>query len=657
VIEKLLIANRGEIAVRIIQTCRKLDINSVAVFSEADRSALHVRMADEAVPLGPPPPLQSYLNIQAVIDAVKSSGSDAVHPGYGFLAENAGFARAVEQAGAVWVGPPPPVIALMGDKIAAKALAEREGVPIVPGYNGAGQDSETLAREAERIGYPVMLKAAAGGGGRGMRPVTERSALAASIESARREALSSFGDGRLFLEKLLVRPRHVEIQVLADSHGNAVFLGERDCSAQRRHQKVLEEAPSPAVCPALRARMGDSALRLARAGGYVNAGTVEFLLAGEDYYFLEMNTRIQVEHPVTEMVTGLDLIELQLRIASGEPLPLKQEDVKIRGHAMEARIYAEDPERSFRPSAGRLTQFQPADGPGIRNDVGVQTGSGVPHLYDPLLAKLIVHAETRQGTIEELQSALFSYRVAGVETNLRFLQWLAQQPALLSGEVDIEFLERAWVPEGERDLPWSVPVLAALASAPSAASSGEPDPWKTLRGWRLFGIERRSQYRWGSRAWRVLLQPLGDNRWKVSSGSEQHVVEVNVRDGQLQLVELKADGAVVNGTVHRDVAGVDVVFDGSHYRLQNFVPESEHSGAAHGGSSEGSLEAPMPGTVARVLVSEGEEVSASQPLVILEAMKMEHAIVSPRAGVVEAVLFEEGDMAPAGSPVVTLRAL
>jgi len=653
VIHKLLIANRGEIAVRIIATCRKKKITSVAVFSEADRGVLHVRLADEALLLGPASPAQSYLNIEAMLNAAKTSGCDAVHPGYGFLAENADFAGAVESAGLIWVGPPADVIALMGDKIAAKGLATRAGVPVVPGYDGSDQSEDAFAREADRIGYPVMLKAAAGGGGRGMRPVTDAGGLVPAIEGARREAMSSFGDSRLFLEKLLVRPRHVEIQVLADNHGNAIFLGERDCSVQRRHQKVLEEAPSPAVNAELRAGMGAAALRLARSGNYVNAGTVEFLLAGDGFYFLEMNTRIQVEHPVTEMVTGLDLIGLQLDVASGDPLPVSQETVQLQGHAIEARLYAEDPENGFLPSVGRLKEFVPPEGPGVRNDVGVQAGDQVSHLYDPLLAKLVVHGETRRQALERLQVALSEYRISGVSTNLGFLRWLAREPHLLAGNVDITFLERTWVPERERSLPTSVLLLASMARLSQEVSTESSDPWKGRQSWRSFGVERRYRCEWGAREWSVILRPEAGRVW--TAATEKDVQTASVRQAADGVVELVVDGTLIEGRIEYASSGLEVSVDGEQYRLVDAVPESTHVAGVRAGSGRSALEAPMPGTLVKILVTPGQEVSASEPLVILEAMKMEHVVVAPRAAVVEAVLFREGDMVPGGEPLVRLK--
>ncbi|HCG03102.1 MAG TPA: 3-methylcrotonyl-CoA carboxylase [Chloroflexi bacterium] len=652
-IHKLLIANRGEIAVRIIATCRKKKITSVAVFSEADRGVLHVRLADEALLLGPASPAQSYLNIEAMLNAAKTSGCDAVHPGYGFLAENADFAGAVESAGLIWVGPPADVIALMGDKIAAKGLATRAGVPVVPGYDGSDQSEDAFAREADRIGYPVMLKAAAGGGGRGMRPVTDAGGLVPAIEGARREAMSSFGDSRLFLEKLLVRPRHVEIQVLADNHGNAIFLGERDCSVQRRHQKVLEEAPSPAVNAELRAGMGAAALRLARSGNYVNAGTVEFLLAGDGFYFLEMNTRIQVEHPVTEMVTGLDLIGLQLDVASGDPLPVSQETVQLQGHAIEARLYAEDPENGFLPSVGRLKEFVPPEGPGVRNDVGVQAGDQVSHLYDPLLAKLVVHGETRRQALERLQVALSEYRISGVSTNLGFLRWLAREPHLLAGNVDITFLERTWVPERERSLPTSVLLLASMARLSQEVSTESSDPWKGRQSWRSFGVERRYRCEWGAREWSVILRPEAGRVW--TAATEKDVQTASVRQAADGVVELVVDGTLIEGRIEYASSGLEVSVDGEQYRLVDAVPESTHVAGVRAGSGRSALEAPMPGTLVKILVTPGQEVSASEPLVILEAMKMEHVVVAPRAAVVEAVLFREGDMVPGGEPLVRLK--
>jgi acetyl-CoA carboxylase biotin carboxylase subunit len=441
-LQKILVANRGEIAVRIIRACREMDIRSVAVFSEVDRRALHVSLADEAYLIGPAPPGESYLSIDRVMAAASASGADAVHPGYGFLAENAAFARACEERGLVFVGPRSETIALMGEKTSARREAVAAGVPVVPGTLEPLADDAALLREAERIGFPVMLKAAAGGGGKGLRRVDTPSGLASALARARSEARGAFGDDRVYLEKAIVRPHHVEIQVLADSDGHGVHLFERECSIQRRHQKVIEESPSPLMTPDLRRRMGELALRLAERVGYVGAGTLEFLVDAErNPYFLEMNTRLQVEHPVTEEVTGVDLVEMQIRIARGESLPLTQETLAQRGHAIECRVYAEDPEAGFLPSPGRILALRTPDGPGVRDDSGVYEGWEVPIHYDSLISKLVVRADTRESAIRRMRRAVSEYRVLGIRTTLFFFERVLSHPAFVAGEYDTSFVD------------------------------------------------------------------------------------------------------------------------------------------------------------------------------------------------------------------------
>ncbi|HXG42474.1 MAG TPA: acetyl-CoA carboxylase biotin carboxylase subunit, partial [Dehalococcoidia bacterium] len=499
---KLLIANRGEIAVRIIRTCRALGIATVAVYSEADRRALHVLEADEAVPIGPAPVGESYLDIEAIVAAARRAGAEAVHPGYGLLSENADFAEACQRAGLAFVGPPPEAIRLMGDKAAARRLAAAQGVPVVPGYDGDGQEPQALLAEARRLGFPVMVKAAAGGGGRGMRLIEGDEGFLEAVESARREAQRAFGDGRLLLEKAMVGVRHVEVQVLADAHGHYVHLGERDCSLQRRHQKVVEEAPSPAVDEALRRRLGEAALAVARAAGYVNAGTVEFLLDSQgNFYFLEMNTRLQVEHGVTELVTGLDLVALQLLVAAGERLPLRQEDVRLRGHAFQCRIYAEDPLSGYLPCSGTVVAFQPPQGEGIRNDVGTYAGDEVTAYYDPLIAKLLVWGADRREALARMRWALDRYRVEGVRTNLPLLRAVMAHPTMAAGEVTTDFLERRVSVEELVAAPTREALLAALGAA-ACGALGQADPWLALGPWRPGGAVALDLEHEG-RPWRV----------------------------------------------------------------------------------------------------------------------------------------------------------
>jgi acetyl-CoA carboxylase biotin carboxylase subunit len=498
---KVLVANRGEIAVRVIRACREMGLASVAVFSEADRSALHVRLADEARPIGPAPSRESYLRVDRVLDAARASGAQAVHPGYGFLAESASFARACEEAGVVFIGPRSETIALMGEKTSARREAVAAGVPVVPGTLETVTEREA-AGEAERIGYPVMLKAAAGGGGKGLRLVASPAELAPALARARSEAAGAFGDDRVYLEKAIVRPRHVEIQVLGDQHGNAVHLFERECSIQRRHQKVIEESPSPLLDAELRRRMGALAVALVRRTGYVNAGTLEFLVGDErEPYFLEMNTRLQVEHPVTEMVTGLDLVKLQIRIALGEPLPFRQEDLVQRGHAIECRVYAEDPDAGFLPSPGRITALRVPGGPGVRDDSGVVEGGEVPIHYDPLVSKLVVWAESREEALRRMRRAVSEYRVVGIKTTLPFFERVLSHPAFVAGEVDTSFVDAVLGATNGRP---ARRVELAVAAAAIRALEERRARRMVARGtglsaWRAAGLREAHDSRLGSR--------------------------------------------------------------------------------------------------------------------------------------------------------------
>ncbi len=498
---KVLIANRGEIAVRVARACREMGIASVAVFSEADRAALHVRMADEARPIGPAPSRESYLRIDRVLDAARASGAEAIHPGYGFLAENASFARACEEAGIAFIGPRSETIALMGEKTSARREAVAAGLPVVPGTLEPVADERELAREAERIGYPVMLKAAAGGGGKGLRLVASPPELLAALARARSEAEGAFGDDRVYLEKAIARPRHVEIQVLADHHGNAIHLFERECSIQRRHQKVIEESPSPLLTPALRLRMGELAVALVRRTGYVNAGTLEFLVdADREPWFLEMNTRLQVEHPVTEMVTGLDLVKLQIRIAQGERLPVRQEDVAQRGHAIECRVYAEDPEAGFLPSPGRITALRVPGGPGVRDDSGVFEGAEVPVHYDPLVSKLVVWAGTREEAVRRMRRAVSEYRVLGIKTTLPFFERVLDHPAFVAGDLDTSFVDTVLAAgNGRPSREVEIAVAAAAISALEERRAGRRLADRTdISAWRGAGLREAHGSRQGS---------------------------------------------------------------------------------------------------------------------------------------------------------------
>lgn len=651
---KILVANRGEIAVRIIQTCHEMEVLAIAVYSEADAEALHVRRADEAYAVGSASALESYLSIPAIIQAARASGADAVHPGYGFLAENPAFARAVQAAGLVWIGPDPDVIALLGDKVAAKELAHTAGVPVIPGYYGEDHSIARIKTEAAAIGYPVMLKAAAGGGGKGMRAVRVPADLGPALEGAKREARSAFGDDRIFLEKLIVGPRHIEMQILLDGQGNGVYLGERECSLQRRHQKVIEESPSPVLTPALRTLIGDDSLRVARASGYRNAGTVEFLFSGDRYYFLEVNTRIQVEHPVTEMVTGLDIVRRQIEIAAGESLGLSQLDVVSDGHAIEVRLYAEDPENNFLPATGTLTDFRPALGAGIRNDVGVTAGSVVAPYYDPLLAKLIVHAADRDLAVRRLRDALQRYVVLGCTTNLSFLLWISEQSWFREGRVSTGTLEQEWTGEQDQVLPENVLIAAAgyqmLAIGPALPSPKAPSPWRQTSGWRPGGAQRTFSYTHGDSNHTVALQ-RGADGWQATVNG--NTIRVDIRraaDGEMVL----RDGPVVwTAAVGQVGDRVTVLHAGTRYRLDK--PSRDVVGRISAPSAKQGLMSPMPGTVVKVAVTEGQHVTAHEPLVVVEAMKMEHVIEAPHEGTVAAILYREGDLVPANEPVVRLE--
>ncbi|MFN8504093.1 acetyl/propionyl/methylcrotonyl-CoA carboxylase subunit alpha [Kouleothrix sp.] len=654
----ILIANRGEIAVRIIRACHELGIAAVAVYSEADAGALHVRQADAAFPIGPAAAAHSYLSAERILAAARQSGAEAIHPGYGFLSERAHFARACAAAEVVFIGPPPQAIELMGSKIAAKRLAEQAGVPTAPGYMGDDQAIERLRDEARRVGFPLLIKASAGGGGKGMRVVRSLAELEPALDGARREARAAFGDDAVFLERLIERPRHVEIQVLADAHGHCVHLFERECSIQRRHQKIIEESPSVALSPGLRAEMGDAAVRLAQAAGYVGAGTMEFMLAEDgSYYFLEMNTRLQVEHPVTEAVAGVDLVQLQIAIAAGASLPFTQPDLAQRGHAIEARVYAEDPV-TFLPSIGQVALFAPPAGPGIRNDAGVETGDEVTVHYDPMLAKLIVAAPSRNAAIERLRRALAEYAVLGLTTNLPLLRAIASHPDFAAGATTTSFLADAGlqIEEEHQPVPADVLVAAAigdvLASSP-AADDVQPNPWRA-GAWRPLGDTTTLRYTAGEREYAVgaARQPGG---WLVTLGGtayERRVV--SARPGELILA---AGAAQARFTLARDADGARLVgWRGASYRLARAAALSVDTlgtgaGRAHGHAS---LAAPMPGTVVKLLVEVGQAVAAQQPLVVLEAMKMEHVVVAPYDGLVQQVCYAAGALVAKGAVLVEL---
>ncbi|MFC9271785.1 acetyl/propionyl/methylcrotonyl-CoA carboxylase subunit alpha [Streptomyces zhihengii] len=617
--DTVLVANRGEIAVRVIRTLRAMGVRSVAVFSDADADARHVREADTAVRIGPPPAAESYLSVDRLLDAATRTGAQAVHPGYGFLAENAGFAAACEEAGLVFIGPPAPAISLMGDKIRAKETVRAAGVPVVPGSSGSGLGDEELAASAREIGMPVLLKPSAGGGGKGMRLVRAESALMEEIAAARREARASFGDDTLLVERWIDRPRHIEIQVLADGHGNVVHLGERECSLQRRHQKIIEEAPSVLLDEATRAAMGEAAVQAARSCGYRGAGTVEFIVPGTDpsqYYFMEMNTRLQVEHPVTELVTGLDLVEWQLRVAAGEPLGLTQDDITLTGHAVEARICAEDPSRGFLPSGGTVLRLREPSGDGVRTDSGLTEGTEVGSLYDPMLSKVIAYGPDRATALRRLRAALADTVTLGVPTNAGFLRRLLAHPAVVSGEMDTGLVEReapSLVPEGVPDEVYEA-AAAARAEALAPRPGGWTDPFSVPNGWRMGGRPAPLAF--------PLRVPGHDPVTRAAHPDAarrvgEHAISVELHG--------------VTHTFHR--AGSWLGRDGDCWQVLDHDPvEASLSGAAHAGAD--TLAAPMPGTVTVVKVAVGDVVAAGQSLLVVEAMKMEHVIAAPHAGTV-----------------------
>ncbi len=662
--DKILIANRGEIACRIIKTARRLGIRTVAVYSEADAGARHVRLADEAVLIGPAPARESYLVAERIIAACQQTGAQAVHPGYGFLSENESFAEACAASDIAFIGPPVAAIRAMGSKSEAKKLMERAGVPLTPGYHGDEQAPAYLHEQADRIGYPVLIKAAAGGGGKGMRAVQGTDEFLAALASCRREAKSSFGDDHVLIEKYLQRPRHIEMQVFGDSHGQVVHLFERDCSVQRRHQKVLEEAPAPGMTAERRAIMGRAAVEAARAVGYVGAGTVEFIVdTNGAFYFMEMNTRLQVEHPVTEMITGLDLVEWQLRVAAGEPLPLTQEQITLRGHALEARIYAEDPDKGFLPSTGRLAHLAPpAESLHVRVDTGVEQNDEISPHYDPMIAKLIVWDETRERALARLLQALAQYRVVGVANNVGFLSRLVACPAFAQADLDTGLIERqaAFLFPAAAEPPREVWLAAALAellreqAAADEAARYDADPyspWHRRDGWRLNSTARRKL---------VFRNGDGDKAVAVAYAGRSWLLEV---DGQTSSAsgELQAGSQLcADFAGNRTVATVVVAGEKRHVFLHGrchvlaAVDPLFQAGA--GGGAEGGMTAPMPGKVIALVAQPGATVTKGAPLLILEAMKMEHTICAPAAGTVKSFRYAVGEQVADGAELVDFEA-
>lgn len=652
--DTVLVANRGEIAVRVIRTLRAMGIRSVAVFSDADVGARHVAEADAAVHIGPAPARQSYLSTSALLSAIRRTGAQAVHPGYGFLSENAQFAEALSQAGVVFIGPPVQAIQTMGDKISAKAAVSDFGVPVVPGISRPGLTDEDLIGGAADVGFPVLVKPSAGGGGKGMRVVHEAADLPAALASARREAASAFGDDTLFLERFVLNPRHIEVQVLADNHGKVVHLGERECSLQRRHQKVIEEAPSPLLDPETRARIGAAACDTARSVDYTGAGTVEFIVSADrpdEFFFMEMNTRLQVEHPVTEMVTGLDLVELQVRVAAGETLPITQQDISLDGHAVEARVYAEDPARGFLPTGGDVLALREPRGSGVRVDSGLLRGTVVGSDYDPMLAKVIAHAHDRAGALRALDAALADTAVLGLTTNIEFLRFLLADPDVVAGDLDTGLLDRR-LPDFEPAAPSDDELIAAAACRWLESWPAVPaGPWEVPSGWRIAGrastpfrlrAGERIDHVWltGTPAKATATVEGGETR-TLAASSEGDLLTVTIDGLRTEYLVAETGGCVWLSGAGR-VAMVEEV------REAPVRPDDEHSGDAE-------LTSPMPGAVVAVGVDDGATVAAGTVVVTVEAMKMEHALSAPVEGVVE-LLVGAGEQVKVGQVLARITA-
>jgi propionyl-CoA carboxylase alpha chain len=665
VFQKILIANRGEIACRVIRTARSMGIATVAVYSDADASAPHVRLADEAVRLGPAPAAESYLKAELILAAAKATGADAIHPGYGFLSERESFARACAEAGVAFIGPPPNAIAAMGDKIESKKLAKAAGVNVVPGYLGEIADTEEAVRIASEIGFPVMMKASAGGGGKGMRLAWSEADVREGFEATKREGLASFGDDRVFIEKFIESPRHIEIQVLGDQHGNIVYLGERECSVQRRHQKVVEEAPSPFVTLEMRRAMGEQAVALARAVGYYSAGTVELIVSGADttgksFYFLEMNTRLQVEHPVTEEITGLDLVEQMIRVAAGEPLAFGQDDVTLTGWAIENRVYAEDPYRGFLPSTGRLVRYNPPaehadDDVRVRVDDGVAEGGEVSMFYDPMIAKLVTWAPTREAAIDAQIAALDAFEIVGPGTNIDFVSALMQHPRFRSGALSTGFIAEEY-PDGFQGAPAGVQLVWTLAAVAAFAATAEADRARRIDG------------QLGHR-----LQPPAD--WTVRIGGADHAVNVSTDGISVDGAELDLAIAYTPGdrmiavedeageTLHVRIAktrtGFKLTTRGASHMVRvlpaRAAPYAQHLIEKVPPDLSKFLIAPMPGLLVRLDVAEGDKVEAGQPLAVVEAMKMENILRAAKTGTVKTISAKTGDSLAVDAVILELE--
>ncbi len=669
--DTILIANRGEIACRVIRTCRRLGIRAIAVYSEADADAQHVRLADAAYPIGGPRPADSYLRGEVIIAAALQAGAQAVHPGYGFLSENADFAEAVEQAGLRFIGPSAESMRKMGSKAGAKELMSAHGVPVVPGYTGEDQDAALLAREAERIGFPLMIKAAYGGGGKGMRIVRGADEFAANLESCQREAQNAFGRDRMLLERYLEKPRHIEFQVFGDRHGNVIHLNERECSAQRRYQKVLEETPSPFLTPALREQMGEAAIAAAQALDYVNAGTVEFIVsANGDFFFMEINTRLQVEHPVTELVTGLDLVELQLRVASGAPLPasLLAGPVASHGHALELRLYAEDPEQGFLPGSGRLQRLRlPEASAHVRIDSGVIEGDTVSIFYDPMIAKLIVHDATRDAALQRMREALVATEVIGPKSNVSFLERLVRHPAVLDGSIDTGYLDRhldefllaSADPVAHRHALLAAAVAHLLSeesrARSSAAASVDPhSPWASADGWRL-GHAGKRLFALLSEGTRIEIAAYGSNgNYRVQIADQQH--EVHGARWQGQQLSARYDGIGRQQQIlvdrHDGISRMSVHDGSSRHRFEEAPAFAFEVSSEQGGDR---VQAPMPGRIVVIKTAVGQVVEEGDELLVMEAMKMELTLRAPRAGTIEAIQAAAGDFVDADAVLIKLE--
>ncbi len=658
----MLIANRGEIACRIARTARRLGVATVAIYSEADVDALHVARADEAWPIGPAPARESYLAIEKIIDVARRAGAEAVHPGYGFLAENAEFAQKCIEAGLVFIGPSPQAMQLMGSKASAKALMAGAGAPIVPGYYAERADDETLTREAARLGFPLLVKATAGGGGRGMRIVHDAANFSDAVSAARREALAAFGDGRVLIEKYLERPRHIEMQVFADRHGGVATFYERDCSIQRHHQKILEETPAPRFSPKLRGAMREAAIAAVHCVDYVGAGTVEFLVKDERFYFLEMNTRLQVEHPITEMISGLDLVEWQLRIACGERLPVAQDALTMRGAAIEARICAEDPDRDFLPSVGLIEHYRtPVEGAGVRIDDGVRSGDRITAHYDSLVAKLVVWADDRDGAMRKLQGALNDFEIVGIATNLDFLRALVRHPDVARGEYDTGFIERAALPS--KDAPAADEEMFVFAAAASAnvtkiklreqrrATDADDafSPWAAADGWRLHDKgAHEMQFARDGDILSARVSALSEGAFRLETATRSVFVEVRPDGDRMRL---RVDGVERKVGIARRANGCVVIIDGRNHVVETIDPLRPIS---HKATTDALLSAPIPARVTRVYVKPGDIVQKGAPLIVLEAMKMEFKLNAPRDGVIESVRCVEGEMTLEGAKLITL---